>query len=141
MGGQYNFKFAPMVKELQTKYGNDFNIIMPFTPIVPLDSDYLYSLPSSLAVSGGDLSEPVGVTLDSTNATCMDPLNVNLHVSYITPVMGMNKDILNTATSSFWLNRNIPYLTGNNLTDAADPFAKLPYYPGNKSPSDNSLPE
>lgn len=38
LGGHYNFKFTPIVKDLKAKYEDKFNMIFPFTAMVPSDS-------------------------------------------------------------------------------------------------------
>lgn len=137
MGGDYNFKFAPMVKDLKAKYGDKFNMIFPFTAVVPNDS--VDQLPTNVTVVGPD-GKPFGVSLDSASGVCMDGFNTDLTNSYLVPLFNNYNDTLTPATSAFWLDRNEPYLTGNNLT-AANPFTQLPFYPGNKDPSANSLPD
>lgn len=115
-------------------------MILPFTPLVPLDTNESDQITANLTVFAGADSYSVEVERDSTVALCMDALNTDLSNEYLAPLF-KRQESLTQHTSAFWLNKNTPQLTGNNLTGVADPFANLPYYPGVKTPSDNSLPE
>lgn len=140
LGGLYNFKFDALVKDLVAKYNTTFNMILPFTPLVPLDTNESDQITANLTVFGGADSYSVQVQRDSTDALCMDALNTDLSIEYLAPLFKRQESIT-SHSSAFWLNKNTPQLTGNNLTGVADPYANLPYYPGYKSPSAGSLPE
>ena len=114
-------------------------MILPFTPLIPLDTNESDQITANLTVLDPDFN-PVEVERDAVKALCMDALNTNLSSDYLAPLFERQASLTNH-TSAFWLNKNTPQLTGNNLTGFADPFADLPYYPGNKSPSSGSLPE
>lgn len=115
-------------------------MILPFTPIVPLDTNTSDMLPGYLAVGGGPDMSPIQVSVDNIEGYCMDGFNFNLYATYLKDLFKRQESLTNS-TASFWLNRNTPYITGNNLTGAVDKFADLPYYPGDVNPSYQSLPE
>lgn len=140
LGGDYNFKFEALLKDLMTKYP-DLNFILPFSPLVPLDTNESDQISANLTMLGADRTYPVQVQKDSVDALCMDSLNKNLSSQYLAPLFKAHQESITPATSAFWLNKNTPQLTGNNQTGTADPYANLPYYPGLKTPSEGSLPE
>ena len=41
MGGLYNFKFSALVKDLRAQFGDSFNMVLPFTYVVPADSEQM----------------------------------------------------------------------------------------------------
>ena len=41
MGGLYNFKFSALVKDLRAQFGDSFNMVLPFTSVVPADSEQM----------------------------------------------------------------------------------------------------
>jgi hypothetical protein len=129
-----------LVTDLQAKYGDKFNMILPFTPLVPNDTNASDAINGNLTVFS-EQTDPVEVSLDSIKGLCMDSLNGNLSQQYLVPLFTRNAASLTNSTSAMWLNRNTPYLTGNNITALPDQFANLPYYPGSALPGNYSLPE
>lgn len=135
-----NFNFDTLVTGLTTKYGEDFNVILPFTPLVSLNDDRKdFILDKAYGVKGGEEGDLVQVYRGGFEGFCMDPLNKELTTKYLAPMFSKQASLTNS-TSAFWLNKNTPLLKGNNMT-SPDPFLNLPYYPGEQLPSYNSLPE
>jgi hypothetical protein len=118
------------VNDIRNHYNSSqLNLILPFTVV---DSN----IPEAFSMQGGN--QPLQVSIDSTSGFCMDPFAPDFNRMYLLPLFyWFNID----KSSAFWLERNTPYLTGSNMPAVENPFADLPFYPGQENPSLRTLPD